>query len=151
MSDSNPRQFIDTNILIYAHDNSARRKRDRAKEIIKGLWEDQNGCLSIQVLQEFYVNITQKVANPLTSGTAVQIIADLATWEIHSPKVDDVLDAIRIQNRYQLSFWDAMIVTSALQLGCVTLWSEDLNPGQAYDSVTVVNPLNGAIAKSTKT
>lgn len=94
------------------------------------------------VLQEFYVNITQKVANPLVPGTAAQIIADLAAWEVHNPKVDDVLDAIGIQRRYQLSFWDAMIVSSALQLGCETLWSEDLNPGQAYDSVTVVNPLS---------
>lgn len=142
MSDGNPRQFVDTNILIYAHDNSAGGKRDRAKELLERLWEDRNGCLSIQVLQEFYVNITQKVANPLAPGTAAQIIADLAAWEVHNPKVDDVLDAIGIQRRYQLSFWNAMIVTSALQLDCVTLWSEDLNPGQAYDSVTVVNPLS---------
>lgn len=142
MSDGNPRQFVDTNILIYAHDNSAGGKRDRAKELLERLWEDRNGCLSIQVLQEFYVNITQKVANPLAPGTAAQIIADLAAWEVHNPKVDDVLDAIGIQRRYQLSFWNAMIVTSALQLDCETLWSEDLNPGQAYDSVTVVNPLS---------
>jgi predicted nucleic acid-binding protein len=80
----------------------------------------------------------------LTSAAAAQIIADLSTWQVHSPKAHDVLRAIRIQERYALAFWDAMIIASALQMVCPTLWSEDLNPGQRYEQLTVVNPFSTA-------
>lgn len=133
-------QFVDTNILIYAHDLSAGQKHSRAKILIQDLWQSTEGCLSIQVLQEFYVNITQKVAHPLPLESAAQIIADLSVWQIHSPSPEDVLTAIRLQSRYRISFWDAMIIASAIQLGCQTLWSEDLNIGQVYDQVTVLSP-----------
>ena len=86
------------------------------------------------------MNITQKVAKPLQADVAAQIVADLSAWQVHRPGVEDVLDAIRLQARYQISFWDAMIVASALQLGCQTIWSEDLNSGQVYDTVTVTSP-----------
>jgi predicted nucleic acid-binding protein len=140
MSDANRLQFVDTNILIYAHDESAGDKHTRAKALLKELWEDRTGCVSIQVLQEFYVNVTQKVAIPLTAEAAAQIIADLSVWQIHQPNVDDVLDAIRLQARHRLSFWDAMIVTSAVALSCQIIWSEDLNPGQRFATATVTNP-----------
>ena len=71
------------------------------------------GCLSIQVLQEFYVNVTQKVAKPLSAEVAAQIMADLSVWEVHCPRVEGVLDAVRLQKRYQISFWDAMILAIA--------------------------------------
>jgi predicted nucleic acid-binding protein len=109
-------------------------------QLIRELWRTGEGCLSIQVLQEFYVNTTQKVAKPLEPEVAAQLIADLSVWQVHRPGVEDVLDAIRLQERHQISFWDAMIIASALQLGCQTIWSEDLNPGQVYGRVTVVNP-----------
>jgi predicted nucleic acid-binding protein len=86
------------------------------------------------------VNVTQKVARPLTSEATAQIIADLSAWQVHRPGTEDVLDAIRLQDRYQVSFWDAMIIASALQLGCQTIWSEDLNPGQDHDQVKVLSP-----------
>ena len=140
MSESNNLQFVDTNILVYAHDRSAGQKHSHAQALIRELWESGEGCLSIQVLQEFYVSVTQKVARPLAPEVAAQIIADLGVWHVHRPNVDDVLDAIRVQDRYQVSFWDAMILTSANQLGCQTLWSEDLNPGQVYDGATVLSP-----------
>jgi len=140
MSEPRDLQFVDTNILIYAHDRSAGEKHTRAREQIRALWRSGNGCLSIQVLQEFYVNVTQKVAKPLTPDAAAQIINDLSVWEIHRPGAEDVLDAIRLQVRYQISFWDAMIVASATQLGCRTIWSEDLNSGQVYGTITVANP-----------
>ena len=136
---SNP-QFLDTNILIYAHDRSAEDKQIRARELVRELWQSGEGCLSIQVLQEFYVNVTQKVSKPLSGEVAAQIIADLSLWPIHRPGPQDILDAIRLQSRYQITFWDAMIIASAIQMGCQTLWSEDLNPGQVYDQVTVRNP-----------
>ena len=140
MSEPRALQFVDTNILIYAHDVSAGQKHHRAEQLIRDLWQSEQGCLSIQVLQEFYVNVTQKVAKPLSAEAAEQIIADLAVWEVHRPGVKDVLDAIRLQKRYQVSFWDAMILVSAAQLGCQILWSEDLNPGQVYDQVEVQSP-----------
>jgi predicted nucleic acid-binding protein len=132
-------QFVDTNILVYAHDTSAGAKRDRAARLLEELWESRNGCLSVQVLQEFYVNITRKVARPLDSGVAAQILTDLSVWRVHAPGVQDVLDAIGIQRRYGLAFWDAMILQSAARLGCETVWSEDLNSDQVYEGVRVVN------------
>jgi len=133
-------QFVDTNILIYAHDRSADDKHQIALTLVRDLWANRVGCLSIQVLQEFYVNITRKVAHPLSLETAARIVADLAAWEVHRPSVDDVLNAIRVQEHHQISFWDAMIIVSAQQLGCATLWSEDLGTGQVFDMVTVRSP-----------
>ncbi len=133
-------QFVDTNILIYAHDRSAEVKHRLALALVRDLWASRVGCVSIQVLQEFYVNITRNVAHPLSLETAAHIVADLAAWEVHRPSVDDALNAIRVQERHQISFWDAMIIVSAQQLGCATLWSEDLGTGQVFDMVTVRSP-----------
>lgn len=140
MNVDNPLQFVDTNVLVYAHDRSAGAKHARAKALLAELWKSQTGCLSIQVLQEFYVTITRKVANPLSRQTASQIIADLSAWTVHSPNAQNVLEAIHLQDRYDVSFWDAMILTSAAQLGCRTVWSEDMSSGQHYGEVQVVNP-----------
>lgn len=140
MNDGDGRQFVDTNVLIYGHDVSAGEKHRQAATLIQKLWHDRQGCLSIQVLQEFYVNVTKKVARPLTTPDAIQIISDLSTWQVHSPSPADVLQAIRLQERYQINFWDAMIITSASRMGCKVLWSEDLSPGQTYDQVMVANP-----------
>ena len=140
MSADFPRHFVDTNILIYAYDTSAGVKHQRAKELLSTLWVEKNGCLSVQVLQEFYVVATQKMKKPLSPQMAAQIIVDLEVWRIHAPQVHDVLNAIELQQRYQISFWDAMIVNSALALDCTTLWSEDLNHLQIYQQVQVQNP-----------
>lgn len=145
MSDASQLQFVDTNVLVYAHDSSAGPKHARAKDLLTELWESRTGCLSIQVLQEFYVTVTRKVGRPLPPETAAQIIADLSAWEVHRPGVSDVLEAMSLQGRYGLSFWDAMIVTSAGQLGCHRLWSEDLNPGQHYGEVRVANPFQSTV------
>jgi predicted nucleic acid-binding protein len=133
-------QFVDSNILIYAYDVTAGVKHDQAKALIARLWESRHGCLSIQVLQEFYVTATRKVTRPLTGDVAAEVVADLAAWRVHTPIVEDVNQAIAIQRRYAISFWDAMIIRSAAQLGCATLWSEDLNSGQVYEGVRVANP-----------
>jgi predicted nucleic acid-binding protein len=140
MSGNSARQFIDTNVLVYAHDVSAGAKHARAQNLLEELWVSHNGCLSIQVLQEFYVTVTRKVARPLPIAEAAQIITDLSVWKIHAPQAEDVLGAIEIQQRYGIAFWDAMVVRSASRLGCQTLWSEDLNSSRAYEGVTVVNP-----------
>jgi len=132
--------FVDTNVLVYAFDQSAGEKRDRARSLLDQLWSDMRGCLSVQVLQEFYVAVTRKVQRPLEQETAAEIVRDLSYWRIHAPVAEDVLGAIDLQQRLMTSFWDGMILWSALQLGCDTVWSEDLSEGQDYDGVRVVNP-----------
>jgi predicted nucleic acid-binding protein len=134
------RQFVDTNILMYAHDATAGRKHEVAKAMLLELWETHGGCLSIQVLQEFYVNVTQKIPVPLNRSKARQILTKLSQWIVHSPGVNDVLSAIDLQSEYAISFWDAMIVQSALRTGCTQIWSEDLSHGGVYGTVRVVNP-----------
>ncbi len=143
MSD-NPSQFhfIDTNILVYAHDVSAGEKHTRAANLIKTIWESRNGCVSVQVLQEFYVTITRKVAKPVPPSTAVQVITDLSSWKVHSPTVDDILRAIQIHDQLQISFWNAMIIVSAEQCQCSMIWSEDLQHGQLFGTIHIQNPFN---------
>jgi predicted nucleic acid-binding protein len=86
------------------------------------------------VLQEFFVTTTQKIPKPLNNPATARIIDDLAHWHVHAPAAGDVLAAIDIHQRTGASFWDAMILRSAKELGCGTLHSEDLNPGQAYET-----------------
>jgi predicted nucleic acid-binding protein len=144
MSDDLTYQFLDTNILVYAHDKSAGSKHERAKALVQELWYNKTGCLSVQVLQEFYVTVTQKVKQPLNVDTAIRIIEDLALWRVYGPDARDVLAAIDLQQRYMLSFWDAMIIWSAVQLKCKTIWTEDLNPSQVYEGARVLNPFKQA-------
>jgi len=132
--------FLDTNILVYAHDSSAGRKHAIAHQLIETCWQTGLGCLSLQVLQEFYVNITQKVARPLERSTARQLVADLSKWRLHIPAANDLLGAIDLQQIYWLSFWDAMVLQSATAFGCKKLYSEDLSHGQQYGEVQVLNP-----------
>jgi predicted nucleic acid-binding protein len=138
--DSQGTYFLDTNILVYAYDCSASLKHDRAVQLIENCWENENGCLSIQVLQEFFVTVTRKIATPLDNQTARQIVADLAQWHLHTPKANDLLQAIDLQQSFKLTFWDAQVVQSASSLGCKLLFSEDLTHGQVYGNVQVINP-----------
>lgn len=140
MSAEAGRQFVDTNVVVYAHDTSAGDKHMRAKQLLAELWSGGNGCLSVQVLQEFYVIITRKVGRPLEPETARRQVEDLGYWLIHSPTADDVVEAIRLHQSARLAFWDAMILTSASKLGCQTVWSEDLNAGQTAAGVKIQNP-----------
>lgn len=132
--------FLDTNLLVYAFDRSAGRKHDLAAELVAGFWEHQNGCLSLQVLQEFYVTVTRNIPAPMDSAAARQVVADLAQWRVHTPQTTDLLHAIDLAREYQVSFWDAQILQSALSLGCKTLLSEDLSHDQQYGEVQVINP-----------
>ena len=104
------------------------------------LWQTHSGCLSVQVLQELYVTLTQKVAMPLSRDLAREAIASLSDWRVFVPGAVDVLDAIDLQRRHQVSFWDAMILLSASKLGCGIIWTEDLQAGRTYDGVRVQSP-----------
>ena len=140
MPDDTELLFVDTNIFIYAYDITSAEKHKRDRELLSELWESGRGCLSIQVLQEFYVNLTLKVPHPLTPQEATQIIADLGQWRLHKPGLKSVIEAIHIQQRNKISFWDAMIICSAKELGCKIIWTEDLNPNQLYEGIKAVNP-----------
>jgi predicted nucleic acid-binding protein len=133
-------QFVDTNVLVYAYDRSAGSRHQRARQLLAELWEYGNGCLSVQVLQEFHVTVTRKVAYALSSAQSANLSRDLSAWRVHVPAAEDVLAAIQLQERFQISFWDAMIVQSAASLECSIPWSEDLNGGQHFRSTQVRNP-----------
>ena len=115
MRENSRRCFVDTNIFVYAHDITAGPKRIRASELIIELWESGMGCTSSQVLQEFHTVITKKVKTPLSLEHSAEIINHLCEWTMHSPTGKDILQGIYLQKSNKLSFWDAMIIQSALE------------------------------------
>ena len=134
------RAFVDTNVLAYSYDTATEAKRAVALPLVQDLWASRRGCLSIQVLQELFVTLTRKLRAPLETETARVVIRTMSHWTVHAPSASDVDAAVGLHSRYRISFWDAMIVQSAAQLGCDVLYSEDLNAGQQYDGVLVVDP-----------
>ena len=145
MNAERPREFIDSNVLVYAHSRASAEKRDRASKLVDRLWVSGGGGLSIQVLQEFFVVVTRKVPQPLSAEEAAQIVEDYSRWAVHSPEPRDLLAAIDIHKRFQISFWDAMVIHSARRLGCRVLWTEDLSDGQSYAGVTARNPFSNMV------
>jgi predicted nucleic acid-binding protein len=131
-------EFIDTNVLVYAHDGGAGAKHDKSVELLTRLFEDGNGALSIQVLAEFYAAATRKLA--MKSEEAEAAISELGGWAIHRPGHGDLLKASRLHRRYHIAWWDAMVLNSATEAGCSVLWSEDFSDSQRYGTVTVRNP-----------
>ncbi len=131
-------EFVDTNIFIYAHEGGAGSKHRKAVELLERLFEDQNGAVSIQVLTEFYAVATKKLG--MASREAEEVIADLGSWTIHRPAHTDVLRACQIHKQHKVSWWDALIINSAVELGCDVLWSEDLAAGRRYGAMTIRNP-----------
>jgi predicted nucleic acid-binding protein len=133
------RAFVDTNVLIYAHDFEAGQKHAIAKEVLRELWAEREGVLSMQILQEFYVNVTRKIASPLPKPTARTIIDSYRSWCVQTT-VEEIATAFRIEDEAKLGFWDALVVASASISGAVRLISEDLNAGQTILGVRVENP-----------
>jgi predicted nucleic acid-binding protein len=133
--------FVDTNILLYAHDRSTGDKHHRARALIDDLWNSGNGVLSTQVLQELCINLRRKTANPLSIQETRRLLQDYVSWEIVVNTAESVIDALMIELRYNVSFWDALIIQAAATSGAAILYSEDLKHGQAYGPVRVLNPL----------
>jgi predicted nucleic acid-binding protein len=136
----NKSQFVDTNILVYAYDSTAGLKRQKSMELLRQLWSDRSGMISIQVLQEFYVTVTRKINKPISAQNAARVIQSFEAWPIHCPDIRDITEAIRIQQELSISFWDAMIIWSALCTGCGILWTEDLNHEQHYRHLIIKSP-----------
>ncbi len=140
----NARVFVDSNVLIYAHDIDAGEKRERASGVLETLWESRMGVLSTQVLQEFYVNVTRKIPTPLERTTAREILRHYRSWQTERIDPADVLRASEIEEAHGLNFWDALIVVAAAKGGAERLLSEDLNPGQVIEGVAIENPFSRA-------
>jgi predicted nucleic acid-binding protein len=133
--------FVDTNILVYAHDSTQGAKHERAQSLVETLWESGEGILSTQVLQELCVNLRRKSARPLSVEETRKLIEDYSTWDIVVNTAESVLQALDFESRYQISFWDALIVQAATSCDATIIYSEDLADGQTYGAVRVVNPL----------
>jgi len=134
--------FVDTNILVYAHDRAAGVKHERAQSLIEKLWNSGGGILSTQVLQELCINLRRKSSRPLSVEETRRLIQDYSSWTIVINTAESVIQALDIEFRYRISFWDALIIQAAGSSGAAVLYSEDLADGQTYGPVRVVNPLN---------
>lgn len=132
--------FVDTNVLVYAEDRDAKAKHEIARDLVVHLWEVRDGVLSVQVLQEFYVCVTRKLRKPVTSAKALEIVGEYLTWTVIENTGRLLTEAIALQQRAKLSFWDALVVQAAIEAGCDRLYSEDLNHGQKFGRVAVMNP-----------
>ena len=132
------RSFFDTNVLIYADDNSAPAKRRRALDVIAEHRRARTGVLSIQVLQEYFVAATRKLhLDPRLARRKVELLAE---FDVVAPDVTDILAAIDLHRLHQLSFWDALILRAAKQGGCGTVFSENLQDAKEIDGLRIVNP-----------
>jgi predicted nucleic acid-binding protein len=136
--------FIDTNILIYAHDIDARVKNEIAKTVLRELWSGRTGALSMQVLQEFYINVTRKIASPLSKDSARNVVTSYALWCMETTPAE-ISAAFRIEDESRIGFWDALIVSSAAKSGATRIFSEDLNAGQRIAGILIENPFVGAL------
>jgi len=133
--------FLDTNILVYAHDRSAGAKHKRARAVVEQLWHSGQGVLSTQVLQELCVNLRRKATRPLHIEETRRLIQDYLSWEVVVNSPGSVVQALDLEARYRISFWDALILHAAEMAGATVLYSEDLAGGQSYGSIRVINPL----------
>ena len=140
MSASAPGVFVDTNVLLYAVDANDPAKQQRSREWLTACWKRRCGRLSTQVLNEFYANARKRFANAISAGDAraeVRRYQQWKPWVIDQPTVET---AWAVESRYQLNYWDALMVAAAQHLGCRWLLTEDLQHGQQIDKLTIINP-----------
>lgn len=132
--------FVDTNVLVYAHDLSESARRPVAQDILLGLWRSRAGALSTQVLSEFYNVVTRKFDPPMSRREARGIVAAYAEWHVIPVDVPMILTASLLEERHTLSFCDALVVEAARRAGATRLLSEDFQPGRRLGGVTIENP-----------
>jgi predicted nucleic acid-binding protein len=131
--------FVDSSVLIYAYDLDAGAKYRKPAEIPESLWDRNRGVLSRQVLQEFYVNVTRKIARPLPRKSARVVVDSYAVWCVETtPAESDA--ASRIEDEARIGFRDALIAATALKAGADRILSEDLNPGPRIPGLRIENP-----------
>ena len=140
----NDKIFVDTNVLIYAHDADASAKHQTAKNVLRELWSERSGVLSTQVLQEFYVNVTRKIQRPISKASARIVVGTYAAWCLDTTAAE-ISTAFQIEDAAKIGFWDALIIASALKGGASRILSEDLNPGQSIAGILIENPFVRAV------
>jgi predicted nucleic acid-binding protein len=131
-------EFVDTNIFVYANDRDAGARHAASIDLLADLWARRAGALSTQVLAEFYLAAIRKLH--MASEEAEAAIRPLSAWIIHQAGHADVLSAIRLQRRHRLSWWDAMVLNSAIRTDATVLWTEDMKHGQRFGELTIRNP-----------
>ena len=132
--------FVDTNVLVYGHDVDSGPKHQIAQRVLMNLWQEKQGVLSMQVLQEFYVTMTRKVARPLPRKTVREILRDYFRWPVERIDPETILEASRIEESCQISFWDALIVAAASKAAASKILTEDLKSGQTVEGILLENP-----------
>jgi predicted nucleic acid-binding protein len=134
------RAFVDTNVLVYAHDVDAGERHTVAARLVAELWERREAVISTQVLQELYVNVTRKIPSPLSRPTARQLVRTYAAWRVETIGPPEILLASELEEQHQLSFWDALIVAAALKSGATRIFTEDLSAGRSIAGIGIENP-----------
>lgn len=133
--------LVDTNVLIYAYDRSEPEKQRRALYVLDSLARDSSGCLSTQVLSEFFVNVTHKIVTPLSVAQAIERIEHYSElWPVFEVTAQTVLKAVKGTQVHGFSFWDAQIWAAARLNQAEVIFSEDFNPGSVIEGVRFVNP-----------
>ena len=131
-------KFVDTNVLVYLFDADAAEKQTRARELLRS--ERHRLVLSVQVLGEFYVTVTRKLAVPLPADAAADAVDSLCALQVQALHPEHARSAVWRSRSSRLSYWDALIVETALGAGADVLYTEDLQHGQAIDGLRIVNP-----------
>jgi len=132
--------FVDTSVLVHAHDLDSGLKRAIAEHVLKQLWHDETGVLSAQVLQEFYAALTGAAASPVPRRAARELIHAYGVWPVVTLDAADVLTASDFEERYRLSFRDALIVTAARKSGATLILSDVLQPYRPITGLELQNP-----------
>ena len=139
--------FFDSNVPIYAYDTRDPIKQSQAQALLLAATQSQTAVLSAQVLGEFFVVVTKKIPQPLTSSEAAEAIAELGAMEVMPLDFALVQRAIATREKYGTSYWDSLIISAAERAGCVRIFSEDLNSGQFYHGIEVQNPFQLSVGK----
>ena len=134
------RDFFDANILVYAYDPRDQRKQRIAQGLLAQAMANDTGALSAQVLGEFFNVATRRLPNRLSIEEATQAIDEVSVMPVVALDLSLVQRAVSTCQRYQVSYWDALIISAAERAGCTRIITEDLNAGQEYNGVVVVHP-----------
>lgn len=135
--------FVDTNVLVYARDAGEPIKQACAMDLLRSLWESRLGRVSQQVLQEYYVTVTRKLRPGLPKADARMDVELLMAWRPLVPSRSTLSKAWMLEDRFQLSWWDSLIVAAALESRCEWLLSEDMQDGLKIENLRIRNPFVG--------
>jgi len=134
------RSFFDTNVLVYLFDTDAPEKQEKSRILLENETQSGRLVISTQVLQEFYVTATRKLAEPLSAKEGEETIRHLSTFPVIRIEVEHILGAVQRSQDLGFSFWDALIVETALSSGSTVLYTEDLQHGQIIEGLEIINP-----------